>query len=201
MWFGLEPTSSIGPSGEPRMKPRRARMRGVRPPPSNRAPPDKGVRCGVRGWRGQPGGPGAPVASQGGGGVVRLQQRPTAAPQDRTSPHACRAVTLSNEKALSRFRACPDPHPPVCGPQWVAHGARRGVHGVGYPPSVGARKGTYANPGVPCAERDGPFLLVMPRRGSRAAAPGGALRAIDSSAWPRSWRTYGPRRLQRRSRA
>jgi hypothetical protein len=37
-------------------------------------------------------------------------------------------------------------------------------------------------------------------RGSGAAAPGGALRAIDPSAWPRSWRTFGPRRLRRQSR-
>jgi hypothetical protein len=35
--------------------------------------------------------------------------------------------------------------------------------------------------------------------GSGAAAPGGALRAIDSLACPRSWRTFGPRRLRRQS--
>ena len=38
-----------------------------------------------------------------------------------------------------------------------------------------------------------------PPRGSGAAAPHGALRAIDSSACPRSWRTCGPRRLRRQS--
>jgi hypothetical protein len=32
---------------------------------------------------------------------------------------------------------------------------------------------------------------------SGAAAPGGALRAIDSSARPRSWRTFGRRHLRR----
>jgi hypothetical protein len=40
---------------------------------------------------------------------------------------------------------------------------------------------------------------LAPLRGSGAAAPGGALRAIDSSARPRPWRTYGPRRLRRQS--
>ena len=35
--------------------------------------------------------------------------------------------------------------------------------------------------------------------GSRAARSQGALRAIDSSARPRSWRTCGPRRLRRQS--
>jgi hypothetical protein len=37
--------------------------------------------------------------------------------------------------------------------------------------------------------------------GSGAAAPQGALRAIDPSACPRSWRTFGPRRLRRQSQA
>jgi hypothetical protein len=40
---------------------------------------------------------------------------------------------------------------------------------------------------------------LAPRRGSGAAAPSGALRAIDPSARPRSWRTFGPRRLRRHS--
>jgi hypothetical protein len=35
--------------------------------------------------------------------------------------------------------------------------------------------------------------------GSGAARPGGALRAIDASACPRCWRTFGPRRRRRRS--
>jgi hypothetical protein len=41
--------------------------------------------------------------------------------------------------------------------------------------------------------------LTGPPQGSGAARPSGALRAIDSSAWPRSWRTCGPRRLRRQS--
>ena len=40
---------------------------------------------------------------------------------------------------------------------------------------------------------------TSPPRGSGAAAPSGALRAIDPSARPRSWRTCGPRRLRRQS--
>ena len=40
-----------------------------------------------------------------------------------------------------------------------------------------------------------------PPRGNGAAAPQGALRAIHSSACPRSWRTCGPRRLRRQSQA
>jgi hypothetical protein len=45
--------------------------------------------------------------------------------------------------------------------------------------------------------RDAP--VDSPPRGSGAPAPYGALRAIDSSARPRSWRTFGPRRLRRQS--
>jgi hypothetical protein len=41
---------------------------------------------------------------------------------------------------------------------------------------------------------------TSPPRGSGAARPSGALRAIDSSACPRSWRTCGPRRLRRQSK-
>jgi hypothetical protein len=43
--------------------------------------------------------------------------------------------------------------------------------------------------------------LTGPPRGSGAAAPEGALRAIDSTARPHSWRTFGPRRLRRQSDA
>jgi hypothetical protein len=42
---------------------------------------------------------------------------------------------------------------------------------------------------------------LAPLGGSGAARPQGALRAIDSSACPRSWRTCGPRRLRRQSQA
>jgi hypothetical protein len=52
---------------------------------------------------------------------------------------------------------------------------------------------------VPPRRPGAPFPLGMPPRGSGVAAPGGALRAIDASARPRSWRTCGPRRLRRQS--
>ena len=54
----------------------------------------------------------------------------------------------------------------------------------------------------------GGFVLVKPLewrkrrlapRGNGADRPSGALRAIDSTACPRSWRTCGPRRLRRQS--
>jgi hypothetical protein len=44
-------------------------------------------------------------------------------------------------------------------------------------------------------------LGACPLRGSGAAASSGALRAIDPTTYPRSWRTLGPRRRRRRSRA
>jgi hypothetical protein len=45
-----------------------------------------------------------------------------------------------------------------------------------------------------------PSVLVMaPLRGSGTARPSGALRAIDPTACPHSWRTFGPRRLRRQS--
>jgi hypothetical protein len=43
--------------------------------------------------------------------------------------------------------------------------------------------------------------LLGPLRGCGAARPQGALRAIDSTACPHSWRTCGPRRLRRQSDA
>jgi hypothetical protein len=42
-------------------------------------------------------------------------------------------------------------------------------------------------------------VQLMAPSGSGAAAPSGALRAIDPSARPRLWRTFGPRRLRRQS--
>jgi hypothetical protein len=53
---------------------------------------------------------------------------------------------------------------------------------------------------VPLVGRRKDHRWLCPTRGSGAAAPQGALRAIDSTAHPRSWRTCGPRRLRRQSR-
>jgi hypothetical protein len=125
----------------------------------------------------------------------------------------CRAVTLSNENALSRFRACPDPLPPACGPQRAAHGPGQGSQSE-FPPYVGADGRPTQGPGVPSCQPDDPFPLVMPLvgpvgrnnrarlaplGGSGAARPSGALRAIDSTACPRSWQAFGLRRLRRQS--
>jgi hypothetical protein len=52
---------------------------------------------------------------------------------------------------------------------------------------------------VPMPSIVGLSALVTAPRGGGAAAPSGALRAIDPSARPRSWRTFGPRRLRRQS--
>jgi hypothetical protein len=60
-----------------------------------------------------PGGRGGPLTRQAG-----------PAPKDRTA-RTSRAVTLSNENALSRFRVPSTPHPPPCGPQRAAHGRPR----------------------------------------------------------------------------
>jgi hypothetical protein len=51
--------------------------------------------------------------------------------RSRTAPslRPLLAVTLTNENALSRFRACPDPHPPPCGPQPAAHGPAGRISG------------------------------------------------------------------------
>jgi hypothetical protein len=112
------------------MEPRMARMRGVRAPHRRTAhtahPPIRGCAagCAVGGANA------APRARRwvtgGWGGVVRSERRAVTAPQDRTSPPArWLAVTLSDENALSRFRAPPHPHPPPCGPQRAAHGRPR----------------------------------------------------------------------------
>ena len=52
---------------------------------------------------------------------------------------------------------------------------------------------------VPLAAWRPDHRCSCPLGGSGAAAPSGALRAIDSSARPRSWRPFGPRRLRRQS--
>ena len=80
-------------------------------------------RARMRGRRGQPHAAGAPVAAMRWGGVVRNRGEPR--PRHWTAPSlpACSpAVTLSDENALSRSRACPDPQQPACGPQQATHG-------------------------------------------------------------------------------
>jgi hypothetical protein len=64
----------------------------------------------------------------------------------------------------------------------------------GSPPIHGKDEAT-SGPSVACPGHVSNGLAHGPPRGSGAAAPSGALRAIDASARPRSWRTFGPRRL------
>ena len=83
-------------------------------------------------------------------------------------------------------------------------------HGIppGNPPGIPPAPdgGGHPSPLLPVAAGRCPFGgpvgrknrgRLAPLRGSGAAAPSGALRAIDSSARPRSWRTFGPCRLRR----
>jgi hypothetical protein len=79
----------------------------------------------------------------------------------------------------------------------LAVSARR-HRGRGPQPLRWTLRGTLRRPPAYPLHRPGaPFPLVMPLGG--AERPQGALRAIDSSACPRSWRTCGPRRLRRQS--
>ena len=59
--------------------------------------------------------------------MVRNQPRVPSSVRLRHHLRPCtvRAVTLSNENALSRFRAPPHPHPPPSAPQRAAHGRPR----------------------------------------------------------------------------
>jgi hypothetical protein len=107
---------------EPRMEPRMARMRGVRAPHRRTAhtahPPIRGcgVGCAVGGASLEPRCPRRhPPRGEGwSANSGELQQRR----RTRTIPPCLLGVvTLSNENALSRFRAPPHPHPPASGPQ------------------------------------------------------------------------------------
>jgi hypothetical protein len=124
------------------------------------------------------------------------------------------AVTLSDENARSRFRACVQARSrrpaarsgPLTGP---ARGLRADALPTLEPMGDLRRPLAY-----PLASRTTHSCWLCPSWGQSAAttAPdwppyGGvertdradALRAIDSSACPRSWRTCGPRRLRRQS--
>ena len=78
--------------------------------------------------------------------------------------HSHEAVTLSNENALSRFRACSSPLSPACGPQRAAHGPGQGSQG-GCPPYVGADARPTQALAYPLAQPGDPFPLVMPPSG------------------------------------
>src|SRR4029450_6986949 len=89
-----------------------------------------------------------------------------AAQRHRTAsrPHASRAVTLSNENALSRFRARPHPQPQAFGGPGAAQGVSVGPRGRCHTErTTGA--GTAAVPGVPSRRPYDPFPLGMPLGG------------------------------------
>ena len=179
------------------MEPRMARMRGVRAPHRRTAhtahPPVRGcgVGCAVGGANLAPTAP--PVAGGLRGRVVRHQRRATTAPQDRTiPPRQPGAVTLSNENALSRFRASPHPHPPPCGPQRAAHGPGQGARADGLATAIPRRDG-----GSVVAAIEQRLAVALIRRSA----------AMPSHAWPPGG-VERPRRMvrfarliQRRSRA
>jgi hypothetical protein len=69
-------------------------------------------------------------------------------------------------------------------------------------PSLGAatlRESLRRPPAYPLTAERPNHRWSCPLGGSGAARPRGALRAIDATAWPRSWWTCGPRRLRRLS--
>jgi len=119
--------------------------------------------CGGDGRAAGPHRAAVPGGLQGAGGP------PTAASRDSAtgpiSPSRLPgAVTLSNENALSRFRASPDAHPPACGPERAAQGSTRGSLGrTLLPPPDRCR--TYGASGVPPHGLDSPFPLLLPPYG------------------------------------
>jgi hypothetical protein len=118
------------PDGEPRMGPRMARMRGVRAPHRRTAhtahPPIRGCAAGCAVGGANPG-PLAPqwLPSGGEGGPPPTASPVAAAATAPPLPTHGRAVTLSDENALSRFRASPDSHRRACGPERAAQGPAR----------------------------------------------------------------------------
>jgi hypothetical protein len=103
----------------------------------------------------------------------------------RDAPSA-RAASLASSAAL--------PHPPAD----VAHPAQLEGLDPYASPYASSLRAPVGYPPVPACPH---LSSSVPLRGGGAAAPGGALRAIDSSARPRLGRTCGPRRLRRRSQA
>jgi hypothetical protein len=189
------------------MEPRGQRMRGVHPPHCRTAntahPPIRGCAagCAVGGANQVPQAHWLPPGP--GGGVVRRQRRPATAPQDRTSLRACRDChVIQRERpqpflgmSRTRNRRPAGRSGPLTGP--------RGLSWRWSFPSVRAKKRTYANSGVPLRRPDSSVPAGhAPSWGQSAARTaadwppyGGvertgradALRAIDSTACPRSW--------------
>jgi hypothetical protein len=101
---------------------------------------------------------------------------------------SARAASLASSAALPRRPGDPA-HPPQLG------GGDPYVNGYVNPYVIPYALGVR----TPGSGSQGCLSSTEALRGRGAAAPQGALRAIDPSA-PRSWRTYGPRRLRRQSK-
>ena len=182
------------------MKPRMARMRGVRAPHRRTAhtahPPIRGCAAGCAVGGANP----APTAhrrSPLGGGWSADNGEPRQRRRTAPSLQAFRpAVTLSKENALSRFRASPDPHAPACRPERAAQGPARGP--LGRCSSVHLyRCRPYAASGVP--------FTGQIARSRCSSPPGGVVRPRRVVRFARLmhrrvrafWWTFGPRRLRR----
>ena len=130
---GKDPAHPANPARPFRGAGSRAGSGGLAAPAAARPAGGRPALAGFRGGDGRAAGPTAPRSPEAPGGrVVRCRRRAGSPPKDRTAL-TCRPVTLSNENAPSRFRACPHPHPPACGPQRAAYGPGQGSQG-GCPP-------------------------------------------------------------------
>jgi hypothetical protein len=108
--------------------------------------------------------------------------------RDGDAPSA-RAASLASSAALLTHRATPLPGP-TSGrrPYVIPH-----VNPYVIPYALGVRTPGFAGRAHQC--------WSVPRGGVERPGRVDALRAIDSSACPRSWRTGGPRRLRRQTQA
>jgi hypothetical protein len=187
------------------MEPRRARMRGVRAPHRRTAhtahPPIRGCAagCAVGGANPAPRRTGWVALGWGRGGPLTAASRDSGTGPHRPYPPPLRGCHVIQRERPQPFPACPDPHPPVCGPQRAADGPEGLSWRFGPSLRFERRRGPTPTLAYPAPTRRLRSCWSCPLRGSGAAAPIGALRAIDPSARPRLGRTAGPRRLRRQS--
>jgi hypothetical protein len=131
-----------------------------------------------------------------GGGPLTAARVSTQGPQ-RSRLSGCHVIQRERPQP---FPAMSRPAPAGSGPQRVTHGPDEGSHGGGHP-FRWSEEGPTPTLAYPAPNVTARSCWLCPFGGSGAAAPQGALRAIDPSARPRSWRTFGPRRLRRQSQA
>jgi hypothetical protein len=127
--------------------------------------------AGFYGRDGRAAGPTAPQSPEaspglGWGGPLTAADRATS---KDCAALGCRAVTLSNENALSRFRAWPDPLPPACGPQRAAHGPGQGFSGRMPSPTLEPMRDLRRPLAYPLATRTTHSRWLCPSWGQSAA--------------------------------